>query len=105
MVKLEEVKDAELNAPQPGPASDEFEDDADFTDTGKNIPSFPFLCFGRVSSFYSLGLFLPFCARKPDLPSCCSEYSHTDEHEALRAIPLTVTGAVKERRCWGSQSS
>ena len=36
MVQLEEVKDAELNAPQPGPASDEFEDDADFTDTGRH---------------------------------------------------------------------
>lgn len=34
MVQLEEVKDAELNAPQPGPASDEYDDDADFTDTG-----------------------------------------------------------------------
>ena len=34
MVQLEEVKDSELNAAQPGPVSDEFEDDADFTDTG-----------------------------------------------------------------------
>lgn len=37
MVQLEEVKDAELNAPQPGPASNDFEDDADFTDTGMSI--------------------------------------------------------------------
>ena len=34
MVQLEEVKDAELNAPQPGPTTDDYEDDADFTDTG-----------------------------------------------------------------------
>ena len=34
MVQLEEVKDAELDAPQPGPTLDNFEDDADFTDTG-----------------------------------------------------------------------
>ncbi|KAG7004512.1 hypothetical protein G7Y79_00025g057980 [Physcia stellaris] len=41
MVQLEEVKDAELNAPQPGPASDEFEDDADFTDTDSSLSSAP----------------------------------------------------------------
>ena len=34
MVQLEEVKDQELDAPQPGAVADEFEDDADFTDTG-----------------------------------------------------------------------
>ena len=50
MVQLEEVKDAELDAPQPGPTLDTFEDDADFTDTGTsplnicqslNSPFFP----------------------------------------------------------------
>ena len=41
MVQLEEVKDAELNAPQPGPVSDDYDDDADFTDTG--IPLLPSL--------------------------------------------------------------
>lgn len=49
MVQLEEVKDAELNAPQPGPASDEFEDDADFTDTGKTL-LYPFRS-SRMSHF------------------------------------------------------
>jgi hypothetical protein len=41
MVQLEEVKDQELDAPQPGPISDDFEDDADFTDTG--TPPLPLL--------------------------------------------------------------
>jgi len=41
MVQLEEVKDQELDAPQPGPISDDFEDDADFTDTGTPSTSPP----------------------------------------------------------------
>lgn len=41
MVQLEEVKDQELDAPQPGPISDDFEDDADFTDTGNLPPTNP----------------------------------------------------------------
>lgn len=49
MVQLEEVKDAELNAPQPGPASDEYDDDADFTDTG--IPPIPLPSLIPTSSF------------------------------------------------------
>jgi len=45
MVQLEEVKDQELDAPQPGPIADDFEDDADFTDTGtaSHFPSRPIL--------------------------------------------------------------
>ncbi len=34
MVELEEVEDAELDRPQPGPINEDDEDSADFTDTG-----------------------------------------------------------------------
>jgi hypothetical protein len=40
MVELEEVEDAELDRPQPGPINEDDEDSADFTDTG--FPPFPF---------------------------------------------------------------
>ena len=59
MVQLEEVKDAELNAEQPGPVSDEFEDDADFTDTGTFHLSIPSI-FSAPAPF----------AHVPNLPSC-----------------------------------
>ena len=49
MVQLEEVKDPELDAPQPGPTSDNFEDDADFTDAGISSLN-PLLSFN--SSFF-----------------------------------------------------
>lgn len=42
MVELEEVEDAELLRPQPGPIDEDDEDSADFTDTGTNEPSYPF---------------------------------------------------------------
>lgn len=40
MVELEEVEDADLDRPQPGPINDDDEDSADFTDTGTFNPPF-----------------------------------------------------------------
>lgn len=37
MVELEEVEDAELDRPQPGPINEDDEDSADFTDTDSSI--------------------------------------------------------------------
>ena len=34
MVELEEVEDADLGRPKPGPINEDDEDSADFTDTG-----------------------------------------------------------------------
>lgn len=42
MVELEEVEDAELDRPQPGPINEDDEDSADFTDTGIFPPPSPF---------------------------------------------------------------
>ncbi|KAL8793977.1 MAG: hypothetical protein Q9195_003490 [Heterodermia aff. obscurata] len=71
MVKLEEVKDAELNAPQPGPlTSEDFEDDADFTDTDSSLsspppsPSLPPLQESLSDRIYALRDMLPPSTRR-----------------------------------------